>query len=475
MTILTVSTTVALESALASAHPGDSILLQPGTYSGVSINGVNKTSAVTIESANPSNPAVITSMLVQNSSGLTFANLTLSSVGATRTDPFEVSKSTNIAFSNIFNHGSLDGNPSNDVSGLLFENSQNVSVTASTFKELMNGLGDLNNTNVSFTNNVFSELGSDGIDNGGSSNVLIKGNTFTNFDPVPGAHPDAVQFWTSNTTVAAHDITVTGNSMVQGVGGEFQGVFVQDEVGNLPFQNLTISNNTVLGGAWNGVAVQGATNVNISGNSLTSVVPAGSSGSSLARILLENVNGAAVTDNVAAQYSYYSSDSALTTTANLTNSYLSSSASTLSVTSPITQLSEHATVSGHLDISDSPDYDPTVTLSRSNVVTAAGKTITGSDGHLTINSAGNYTYVADKDGLTVGQVYEDDFTTTIVDSHGQATQIILTFDVMGSGAGNSGNNLIVGGRRGRAIGRARRCRHLDQWNWLGYIYLYGAL
>jgi VCBS repeat-containing protein len=451
MSTITVSTTTALLKAVNAAKGGDTILLAPGDYAGVNINNIHADVPINISSQNDANPAIITSLFVQNSSGLNFSQLTLSSAGATRTAPFEVSKSSNVNFSNIFNHGSLDGNPANDVSGLLFENSQNISVTNSTFKELMNGLGDLNNVSVNFSGNNFSEMGSDGIDNGGSSNVVISGNTFTDFKPVAGAHPDAIQFWTSNTTTSAHDISITGNSMVQGSGGEFQGVFFQDEVGNIPFLNVNITDNNIIGGAWNGIAVQGAANINITGNDLTSVVPTDASTSALSRILLESVSSGNVTNNVAAQYSFYASDANISTSANTTNSYLTSSKSTLVALAPVMQLAEHTTISGSIAISDTPGWAAAVTMSRSNNVTSIGTTITGTYGHLTLHADGQYSYSANKDGLVVGQTYQDEFQTTVTDNHGQTTKVDLEFNVVGSGTGDSSNNTIYGGASSELI------------------------
>jgi Ca2+-binding RTX toxin-like protein len=115
-------------------------------------------------------------------------------------------------------------------------------------------------------NNSFHDIRSDGVRGGGTSEIKVLNNTFTNFYPAVGDHTDAIQFWTANTTVAARDIEIAGNVFFRGSGAPIQGIFLKDEGGKLPFQNVTISNNAVIGGLYNGIAVQGGTNVKITNN-----------------------------------------------------------------------------------------------------------------------------------------------------------------------------------------------------------------
>ena len=81
-------------------------------------------------------------------------------------------------------------------------------------------------------------------------------------------HPDAIQFWTTNTTVAATDITITGNTFDRGSGVIVQGIFIQDEVGTLPYQRLTIADNVIVGAAYNGIAVRGAVDATLTNNTV---------------------------------------------------------------------------------------------------------------------------------------------------------------------------------------------------------------
>jgi VCBS repeat-containing protein len=444
-----VNTTAGLLSALQLAHAGDTILLASGTYGDISINNYNKNGVVTISSQNPLHPAVLTGLAIDNSAGLTFSNVSFSTVASTAWYPFAVYASSSINFSNIYAYGS---GPSGTPSGLIIENSTNVAVTGSHFEQLLNGIVGLNNTNVTYTGNSFDLLGQDGIQNAGSSNVLVSGNSFTSFETVPGMHPEAILFFTSNTTESAQNIVVTGNSVTQGTGTQIQGVFVQDEVGTLPFINMTISNNTILGGMWNGICVQGADNLTVSGNILTSYVDPTVTNPDLSWIRLENVSGASVTNNIAAQY-LYTSDTGMVQSGNQTSAYVTATTGALTATAPVEAVLERQSAAGAINLHDDSSGNPVVASVYGQAVTAAGSTFVGNYGYgqLTIHSNGTFSYAATAEGLTVGQVYTDTVTAVITDAHGAVTSTVLEFTITGSATGNGGADNIVGGSGAETI------------------------
>jgi hypothetical protein len=261
-----------LLGALQNAHGGDTILLAPGTYSGVTIKNLNESGTVTIRSSDPAHQAVLTDLHVNNSSGLTFSHLEFSvGAGDPATFPVYIQTSQNLSFDHLSIHGTMDGNPANDHGGLRITGSTNVSVTNSEFQQLGNGLLESSNTGVTVSDNYFHDIRIDGVDNNASSNVTISDNYFSNFFHVGsvgsgGDHSDAIQFWTNGTTASVHDITVKDNLIVQGVGHDMQGIFLHDEVGTLPFQNVTITGNAIVGGNWNGIFVDDAQSLTITGN-----------------------------------------------------------------------------------------------------------------------------------------------------------------------------------------------------------------
>lgn len=265
MSIIKVSTTSQLNTALAFAKSGDSILLASGTYSAINLKNINPSGNVLITSADPQHQAIITDLLVQSCSNLTFSQLALHYPGGAALFPFQVLNSKSIALDHLNVDGPALG--SNALAtGLIIRQSDGVAVTNSEFSNLKHGIEILDNSHLKIVQNSFHDLRTDGIRGGGDSNVLIGQNSFTSFHPAVGDHPDAIQFWTTNTAAIAHDIIVSGNSVIRGSGSPVQGVFFRDQVGNLPYANVSVNNNIVAGGMYNGIFVSGAADANISKN-----------------------------------------------------------------------------------------------------------------------------------------------------------------------------------------------------------------
>jgi Ca2+-binding RTX toxin-like protein len=264
MATYSVSSAASLSATLQHAHSGDTILLSGGNYSNVVLSNVHFASPVTIAAASPNAPVVFSGLNISSSSGITLNGIELSTTSSANPFPFRVNSSSNISLSGLMVSGSLS------TGGFLIESSSNVSVSGSNFQKLSTAITELNNTNISIHNNTFTDIRSDGIDNGGSSNVSIVNNVFSNFEPASSSqHPDAIQFWTTNTTTSASNITVSGNQIEAGSGGQVQGIYFSDQVGDLPFQNVTITNNVVSGELWNGIMVNHASQLDITGNTVT--------------------------------------------------------------------------------------------------------------------------------------------------------------------------------------------------------------
>ncbi len=297
MSVTVVNSAVTLNLALKAAVSGDTILLAPGVYSNLSIRGLSFDSDVTIKSQDPGAPAVITNMTIMDSKGLTFENLEFSNAGLTEPSSYRVTRGEDIHFKNLDVHGSLNNDPSDDTSAFLIRESKDVSVTNSQFRELSHGINHLDSSELNFSDNSFSEMRSDGILGGGSSNVLIARNTFTNFHPDLDDHPDAIQFWSKNTTVSAHDIVIIDNVITQGDGGPIQGIFLRDTTG-VVFVDVKISGNEIVGGLGNGIMVEGARNLTITDNVVTS------SPDKKAWIRVEQADYVTVSDNGAGKYIY---------------------------------------------------------------------------------------------------------------------------------------------------------------------------
>ncbi|TAJ71411.1 MAG: hypothetical protein EPO51_14055 [Phenylobacterium sp.] len=295
MTTFNVSTTAALNSALANAHGGDTILLGSGTYAGVSINNLKFTEDVTIASATPGAPAVLAGLNIGNSMGLTLQGLELKP-GDAAAWSFTIGSSSDIHFSDLKVHGSLDNNPLNDPNGVLIRDSSDISITNSEFQQLANAIGHLNVEGLVIRGNNIHDIRSDGIQGGGSSNVVIDANTFRNFFPASTDHPDAIQFFTTNSRASAHDITITDNVIMRGTGRQMQGIFLGEEVGTLPYLNVKIAGNFLAGTMYNGIYVYNGRGIVVDDN----VVQGFSDMTSW--ISLTKVTGGALTDNAATSF-----------------------------------------------------------------------------------------------------------------------------------------------------------------------------
>lgn len=302
------SNTAELLRALKRAAPGAVIQLAPGSYSGVVIVGFH--GAATITSANRSHPAVLTDLAIQNSSGLTLHDLELSTetdpigpYGAEATIPFKVTGSSHITLARLNVHGALHGSLATDLSGIIVRDGDHIEVSDSDFHNLHNALAHLNITSLIVRNNHFHLLRDDGLRGGGSSDVLVEGNHCDNNHPdaTDPDHPDCIQFWTSGTKIAAHDITIRGNTYERGSGGATQGIFLRDEMTTLPFRHVDISDNVIKGAQYNGISIFGATDVHIANNIVCEYSGQAS------WIIVRVVNSAKLLNNQASKFNYIKS------------------------------------------------------------------------------------------------------------------------------------------------------------------------
>jgi len=294
-----VDSTAALVSALQHAQGGDIILLAAGTYSGASISGITIPGGVTITSADPTHQAVLTNFNILNSQGLTFSNVELFATG-TSGFTFQVKASSDIHFDHISLHGSLDDDPSNDASGLQVMGSTNVTITNSDFTQLARGMAISTSTDVTVENNYIHDIRSDGMDFAQVGNVRILHNILKDFSPATGDHPDAIQFWTQGTTAPSHDILISGNLIMRGDGtGGAQGIFMGDELGNMHFERVTVSDNLLLGTGLNALRINGATNLTLSNNDLVTFA-----GQDKTYILIQNADGVTATGNESILYGW---------------------------------------------------------------------------------------------------------------------------------------------------------------------------
>lgn len=190
-------------------------------------------------------------------------------------------------------------------SGLGFYSCQGVVVTASTFTNLRNGIAHDHCDDVTVSGNRFTGMTSDGVTGVGVVRLQVLDNDFHDFNPSPGAHPDAVQLFTTNAKRSATDIIVRGNRIRRGAGGITQGVFITTNTGFEAFRyaRVEIADNLIEGGMYNGIMASGVDDLTIARNTVQPYTDQKSwiriancsgvrmDGNAYAQLLLEGVSG----------------------------------------------------------------------------------------------------------------------------------------------------------------------------------------
>ena len=293
-----------LSNFIANASPGDTIYLAGGTYDTVWIKNLG-TLDIKIASLDESDPAVLTGLRMSGSSGVTFEGLVFSAPAGVL-HSFLVTGADDVHFSNVVVHGPDNMGSGAEVTPFFIRSSTNVSVTGSEFYDVKNALLLLDVDGVEVSGNSFHDIRCDGVAGGGVSNALITNNVFTDFYPIntggSGDHPDAIQFWSTNQDEPGRNITISDNLIYRGNGLPMQGIFIRDTYSQLPFEDLTISGNVVLGGLYNAISVGG-----VNGGQLVDNIVIGMDGQK-SWIRVGADTDFVIEDNFASHYSTYNRD-----------------------------------------------------------------------------------------------------------------------------------------------------------------------
>ncbi|NNM75951.1 hypothetical protein HJG53_03385 [Sphingomonas sp. ID1715] len=288
-----------LQSALGRAVGGDTILLAAGDYGSLNLNNKKFTAPVTVKALSATGQVHFDGITVSNSSYLTFKGLDLGR-GLSVAEPEytklnTVQNSANIRFVDVSIHGSLDNDPTNDGIGFYVTDSKNVYVHNAKFTELFRGALFQRVDGVGLYNSSFEGIRSDGANFAGNDHVVIRGNTFTDFNRYGTDHADAIQFWNTGQTKGQSDITISDNVFIQTVAGKgAQGIFMSDNE-TYKFRDVTIENNLMFSNDdYHGISVNNAENLRIANNTITSA----SGDDKLFWILAESSTNVTVVNNV---------------------------------------------------------------------------------------------------------------------------------------------------------------------------------
>ena len=172
-----------LIQTLSKVGPGDTVLLAAGNYGALNLS-TKFGGEVTIRSANPSNPAVFTSLDLDGASNLTFdgVKFDLASGSAGSFTPFSVDRSSNVTIRNADFDGQLVGG-FGVKQGLMVTKSSNITVENSEFSDFYYGAGFNEVTNLKFTGNELTGMAFDGTRFAQIVDGLSPATTFTTCGP----------------------------------------------------------------------------------------------------------------------------------------------------------------------------------------------------------------------------------------------------------------------------------------------------
>ena len=293
-----------LNELIANSEAEDTIYLAAGLYDPVTIRNLG-TLDITIAALDQDNPPVVTGLRVSGSNGIVFSGLVFEAGEGDR-NAFTVSGSDDVHFSGVVVRGPNNIGSGEEVSPFMIRSSTNVSVTDSEFYQVKNALALLDVDGIVVSGNSFHDVRCDGVRGGGVSNAVISNNVFMDFYPIDtggsGDHPDAIQFWSTAQDEPGRNITISDNLIYRGDGLPMQGIFIRDTYNNLPFENLTITGNVVLGGLYNGISVGGVTGGELANN----IVIAMDDQRSWIRVGADT--DFAIENNFASRYSAYNRD-----------------------------------------------------------------------------------------------------------------------------------------------------------------------
>ncbi|MGC6401630.1 right-handed parallel beta-helix repeat-containing protein [Sphingomonas sp. FW199] len=257
-----------LQHQLTGARAGHTLRLAPGVYPRLALNGRSVADGITIESANRSNPARIGQVDISKVRGLTLRGVMVEGAlaPADATALISVRQANDVTIEDVGLMGSPDGAAPRMINGIFLQGVQNVRLERNQVRRLRFGFAYLASRGLAIRHNEICDMATDGMRGGGTDDLLIEGNVIGGFTPRPGAHPDGIQVWTANQKAPARNILIRDNLVVRDGGNVVQGIFVRDNTMSFPFEALQITGNLIVGGMYNGIAVQGGRDVTITDN-----------------------------------------------------------------------------------------------------------------------------------------------------------------------------------------------------------------
>lgn len=278
-----------LYAAVKASAPGDAVSLTCASYGSVALNELTVAPpGVTIRPAAGVSPT-FNNIEHTNSAGLHYAG----GIAVFIADPTQHNANygvyacgcRDISLEGLTIHGAVAAKqgPAQGV-GVFFRNcAGGMRVSDCEIYDLGVGVSNMDCAGVTITGCDFHDLTTDGIDNAGATRAAIEANSFHDFYPAPGAHPDAIQFWGTPANPQGKDAVVRNNRIWRGAGHAvnadgsaspallpMQGIFAEDQA------NMTIAGNAMVGTMFNGISVSSTAGALIEGNFVQGAADMGS-------------------------------------------------------------------------------------------------------------------------------------------------------------------------------------------------------
>lgn len=311
--IFEVDSVAELTAAIAAAQGGDVISIASGDYGDVTILGKDAASDILIRSADPDQQATFHFLNVKDCTHLAIEGLVLhhplAAGEADYASALRIDESSFVSVRGCDFSGSVDGNHTNDGMGLAALRSDHITLEGNSFHDLKTGSSIGLTDFVTVTGNDYYDIRCDGLELGVVSNASITGNTFSDFHASAALddHPDMIQIWNVGATKEMENIVIAGNHLMIGdhaTGMAAQGIFIQGKPyssATYGARHITIEDNWIENGSARGISISGTDDVVIDHNVV--IRAASAAVAYTPQIILQNVHGASITDNVTPAFS----------------------------------------------------------------------------------------------------------------------------------------------------------------------------
>ena len=278
-----------LHEALRDARGGEVIALAPGDHGVLTLSDLAPSAPVTLRSADPSDPARLSGMMLRNVSNLRLEGLVLdyayeSGTRPTGARPFQIHGGSDVAILGSTFEGDRatgTGSAADDGyaagTGLFAWGTRGLEIRGSLFTGWFRGAVLREIDDLALVGNRVTDIRSDGLNLVAVQGALVEGNEIGGFRLSPRSkdHADMIQFWTNKTDRPSADVTIRGNVLHAGGGGASHSIFMRnEEVDNgragdeMFYRDVVIEDNVIANAHLHGITVGEADGLTIRRNTL---------------------------------------------------------------------------------------------------------------------------------------------------------------------------------------------------------------